>query len=95
MVNIMNTVYKNSMVEVVKKLKAEKKEQNFEKHNQYILIADKYLKALEDFQPKMAEETGPRRKFTGLLLESRKKDGKARKKRLKLEFIGTIKSLMK
>ena len=82
--NVVNTVHKNSIVNWIKEVKATKIDEKQKKYNDFIIIDRKTLKELESFHSIYDADKEKKNRLAGLLMESRKKEKKARKKRFVL-----------
>ena len=91
---MINTVYPDSMKKLCKSLKNQKKlKRQVEKKN-YLKVLPKYEAFLMSFESKKSEEALPRAKFTGKLLESRKKEKEERKERIQVDISDLLKDLL-
>ena len=87
--NIVNTVHKNSVVNWIKMVKKTKIDQKQKNHNDYLLIDKDTLKELESFNSIYDTEKDKNNRLAGLLMESRKKIKRERKKRFVLDYKST------
>ena len=85
LLNIINTVHKNSIVNWVKKVKKAKDEKKQLEKKDYILIDKELLRKLETFESIYDTDKDSKNRLAGLMCESRKKDKKERKKKFILE----------
>ena len=85
LLNIINSVHKNSIVNWVKKVKQEKSEKKQIEQKKYILIDKDILKKLETFESLYDADKDSKNRLAGLMCEDRKKEKKERKKKFILE----------
>ena len=84
--NIVNTVHKNSIVNWIRTVKTTKTDEKQKQHNDFLLIDSQTLKELESFHSIYDADTDKKNRLAGLLMESRKKEKKSRKKRFVLDY---------
>ncbi len=70
--NIVNTVHKNSIVNWIKNVKANKIDEKQKKQNDFLLIDPETLKELESFSSIYDADKDKKNRLAGLLMESRK-----------------------
>ncbi len=87
--NIVNTVHKNSIVNWIKRVKATKIDEKQKQHNDFLLIDQQTLNELQSFHSIYDADKDKKNRLAGLLMESRKKVKKDRKKRFVLEYVAT------
>ena len=94
LVDVINTVYPNSMKKLCKALKDKKKHKRQVKRKNYVKVLPRYEAFLMSFESKKQEEALPRSKFAGKLLESRKKGKERRKERISVDISSILDSLL-
>lgn len=83
--NVINTVYEDSIVNMIKKVKAEKLEEKQKEAKDYLIIdADVYEKLIQ-FESLYEAEEDKKNRLAGLMCESRKKEKKERKEKFIFE----------
>ena len=87
LLNIINTVHKNSIINWVKKVKKQKLEEKQKEKNDFLIITKEVLKELESFESLYEADIDKKNRLAGLLCESRKKEKKERKKKFVLEVV--------
>ena len=85
LLNIVNTVHKDSITNWVKEVKKLKLEEKQKQKKDYIEIDEELFKEIEAFESLYDTDKDKKNRLAGMMMESRKKDKSERKKKFVLD----------